>query len=79
MLPPMTYSKHNLFKGKGLFIFHEKNAFKFPFGIFRSVLSTIVLYCIVYLYSAQCLHVPQDQKRYLANQTAQVQPQLTRN
>ena len=40
---------------------------------------TIVLYCIVYLYSAQYLHILQDSKRYLANPTVQVQPQLTSN
>ena len=27
----------------------------------------IVLYCIVYLYSAQYLHILQDSKRYLTN------------
>ena len=37
------------------------------------------LYCIVYLYSAQYLHILQDSKRYLTNLTAQVQPQLTSN
>ena len=39
----------------------------------------IVLYCIVYLYSAQYLHILQDSKRYLTNRTVQVQPQLTSN
>ena len=33
-----------------------------------------VLYCIVYLYSAQYLHILQDSKRYLNNPTVQVQP-----
>ena len=38
-----------------------------------------LLYCIVYLYSAQYLHILQDSKRYLTNPTIQVQPQLTSN
>ena len=37
------------------------------------------LYCIVYVYSAQYLHILQDSKRYLTNPTVQVQPQLTSN
>ena len=39
----------------------------------------IVLYCIVYLYSAQYLHILQDSKRYLTNPTVQVQSELTHN
>ena len=38
-----------------------------------------ILYCIVYLYSAQYLHILQDSKRYLTNPTVQVQSQLTPN
>ena len=38
-----------------------------------------VLYCIVYLYSAQYLHILQDTKRYLTHLTVLVQPQLTSN
>ena len=34
---------------------------------------------IMYLYSAQYLHILQDSKRYLTNPTVQVQPQLTSN
>ena len=32
---------------------------------------------IMYLYSAQYLHILQDSKRYLTNPIVQVQPQLT--
>ena len=32
------------------------------------------IYFIVYLYSAQYLHILQDSKRYVTNLTAQVQP-----
>ena len=38
-----------------------------------------ILYCIVYLYSAQYLHILQDSKRYMTHLTVQVQPQLTSN
>ena len=38
-----------------------------------------IIIIIVYLYSAQYLHILQDSKRYLTNPTAQVQPQLTNN
>ena len=34
---------------------------------------------IMYLYSAQYLHILQDSKCYLTNPTVQVQPQLTSN
>ena len=34
---------------------------------------------VMYLYSAQYLHILQDSKRYLTNLTVQVQPQLTSN
>ena len=34
---------------------------------------------IMYLFSAQYLHILQDSKRYLTNPTVQVQPQLTSN
>ena len=34
---------------------------------------------IMYLYSAQYLHILQDSKCYLTNLTVQVQPQLTSN
>ena len=34
---------------------------------------------IMYLYTAQYLHILQDSKRYLTNPTVQVQPQLTSN
>ena len=34
---------------------------------------------IMYLYSAQYLHILQDSKRYLTYPTVQVQPQLTSN
>ena len=34
---------------------------------------------IMYLYSAQYLHILQDSKRYLTNPTVQVQPQLRSN
>ena len=39
----------------------------------------IIIIIIMYLYSAQYLHILQDSKRYLTNQTGQVQPQLTSN
>ena len=38
-----------------------------------------IIIIIVYLYSAQYLHILQDSKRYLTNPTVQVQPQLTSN
>ena len=38
---------------------------------------TIII--IMYLYSAQYLHILHDLKRYLTNPTVQVQPQLTSN
>ena len=41
--------------------------------------STTELYCIVYLYSAQYLHILQDSKRYLTHLTAQVQSQIASN
>ena len=34
---------------------------------------------IMYLYSAQYLHILQHSKRYLINPTVQVQPQLSSN
>ena len=40
---------------------------------------TIIIIIIMYLYSAQYLHILQDSKRYLTNPTVQVQPQLTSN
>ena len=42
-------------------------------------LNIIIIIIIMYLYSAQYLHILQDSKRYLTNPTVQVQPQLTRN
>ena len=39
----------------------------------------IIIIIIMYLYSAQYLHIQQDSKRYLTNPTLQVQPQLTSN
>ena len=39
----------------------------------------IIIIIIMYLYSAQYLHILQDSKRYLTNRTVQVQPQLTSN
>ena len=39
----------------------------------------IIIIIIMYLYSAQYLHILQDSKRYLTNPTVQVQPQLTSN
>ena len=38
-----------------------------------------VIIIIMYLYSAQYIHILQDSKRYLTNPTVQVQPQLTSN
>ena len=38
-----------------------------------------IIIIIMYLYSAQYLHILQDSKRYLTNLTVQVQPQLTSN
>ena len=38
-----------------------------------------IIIIIMYLYSAQYLHILQDSKRYLTNPTVQVQPQLTSN
>ena len=40
---------------------------------------TVIIIIIMYLYSAQYLHIVQDSKRYLTNPTVQVQPQLTSN
>ena len=39
----------------------------------------IIIIIIMYLYSAQYLHILQDSQRYLTNPTVQVQPQLTSN
>ena len=38
-----------------------------------------IIIIIMYLYSAQYLHILQDSKRYLTNPTVQIQPQLTSN
>ena len=38
-----------------------------------------IIIIIMYLYSAEYLHILQDSKRYLTNPTVQVQPQLTSN
>ena len=38
-----------------------------------------IIIIIMYLYSAQYLHILQDSKCYLTNPTVQVQPQLTSN
>ena len=38
-----------------------------------------VIVIVMYLYSAQYLHILQDSKRYLTNPIVQVQPQLTSN
>ena len=38
-----------------------------------------IIIIIMYLYSAQYLHILQDPKRYLTNPIVQVQPQLTSN
>ena len=43
------------------------------------ILLIIIIIYIMYLYSAQYLHILQDSKRYLTNPTVQVQPQLTSN
>ena len=43
------------------------------------IIFNIIIIIIMYLYSAQYLHILQDSKRYLTNPTAQVQPQLTSN
>ena len=40
---------------------------RYFFIIFTQMHIIIVLYCIVYLYSAQYLHILQDSKRYLTN------------
>ena len=42
-------------------------------------LAGVIIIIIMYLYSAQYLHILQDSKRYLTNPTVQVQPQLTSN
>ena len=39
----------------------------------------LIIIIIMYLYSAQYLHILQDSKRYLTNPAVQVQPQLTSN
>ena len=39
----------------------------------------VIIVIIMYLYSAQYLHIQQDSKSYLTNPTLQVQPQLTSN
>ena len=46
------------------------------FGILGQQIQAII---IMYLYSAQYLHILQDSKRYLTNPTVQIQPQLTSN
>ena len=38
-----------------------------------------IIIIIMYLYSAQYLHILQDSKRYLSNPTVQVQPKLISN
>ena len=45
---------------------------------FRNPLLFFII-IIMYLYSAQYLHILQDSKRYLTNPTVQIQPQLTSN
>ena len=45
----------------------------------KGLRSIIIIIVIMYLYSAQYLHILQDSKRYLTNPTVQVQPQLTSN
>ena len=42
-------------------------------------LMNFIIIIIMYLYSAQYLHILQDSKRYLTNPTVQVQHQLTSN
>ena len=45
----------------------------------RNSIKQEIIIIIMYLYSAQYLHILQDSKRYLTNPTVQVQPQLTSN
>ena len=59
----------------------SKCAFCFLFVYIPYLLCCIffIIIIIMYLYSAQYLHIVQDSKRYLTNLTVQVQPQLTSN
>ena len=43
-------------------------------GLIHPYTSFIVLYCIVYLYSAQYLHILQDSKPYLTNRLHKYSP-----
>ena len=47
--------------------------------IHHNPLEPSIIIIIMYLYSAQYLHILQDSKRYLTHPTVQVQPQLTSN
>ena len=49
------------------------------YNIKVNILIKVIIIIIMYLYSAQYLHILQDSKRYLTNPTVQVQPQLTSN
>ena len=50
-----------------------------PVSTDSKILEHFIIIIIMYLYSAQYLHILEDSKRYLTNPTVQVQPQLTSN
>ena len=52
---------------------------KITLGVFIDLKKAFDIVIVMYLYSAQYLHILQDSKRYLTNSTVQVQPQLTSN
>ena len=52
---------------------HTHPSFCFSWSFFMVLMPAISLYCIVYLNSAQYLHVLQESKRYMTHPTVQVQ------
>ena len=54
---------------------------KYVGELYKTIPKNVLIYIIIimYLYSAQYLHILQDSNRYLTNPTVQVQPQLTSN